>query len=219
MYQCSICEKKFETRFAYNGHKQSHTQHKLRGEGKKSKSKSPISEIHKCKFCGKQFESGRQLGGHTGGCSKNPNSTKKLKLLSDIAKTQKHTPETKEKMSKSRREYLRKNPDQVPYRLYHSSNESWPESVIRKSLISENIADWTQEYAMGIYSVDFAFPNKKLAIEIDGSTHLIDSVKRKDKIRDEYLSEQGWKTIRFTAKRVKHDLQGVINDIKNALVA
>ena len=40
---------------------------------------------------------------------------------------QRHSEETKKKISEIRKKYLSENPDKVPYKLNHSSTESYPE--------------------------------------------------------------------------------------------
>ena len=40
---------------------------------------------------------------------------------------------------------------------------------------------------MGKYSIDFAWPDLKLAIEIDGSQHNFPDRKKSDKLKDKYL--------------------------------
>ena len=85
----------------------------------------------------------------------------------------KHTQETKDKISKHRKEYLRNNPDKVPYLLNHSRKESYPEKYFTKIFINEKI-DVIKNYKIGLYELDFSIPNKKIDIEVDGSQHYFD---------------------------------------------
>lgn len=130
---------------------------------------------------------------------------------------QKPTAETKDKISKSRIKYLMEHPDKVPYKINHSSKKSWPEQVFENALISSGIDGWKYAYQNGIYEYDFAWPEKKIDVEIDGSTHKLEKVKRIDQRRDNFSRSQGWRVIRFEASRVKSDVIGCINELKTIL--
>jgi len=52
------------------------------------------------------------------------------------------------------------------------------------------------EYQVGNYFIDIAFPNKKIAVEIDGIYH-DDERRKKDNERDHWLQNQGWIVLRF----------------------
>jgi very-short-patch-repair endonuclease len=114
-----------------------------------------------------------------------------------------HSEESKKKISERRLKFLYENPDRVPYVVNHSSNESYPEKIFRNALCAAKIEGWVAKYRAGIYEYDFAFPEHKLDIEIDGGTHILEKVKRIDARRDEWSESQGWKVIRFSAKKVK----------------
>lgn len=109
-----------------------------------------------------------------------------------------HSEETKKLLSDIRKEYLKNNPDKVPYLLnHHSKGESYAESYWRIILESNNI-EFTSEYRIGIYSLDFAIADKKIDLEIDGDQHYIDErIIESDKRRTLYLQENGWKVIRI----------------------
>lgn len=126
----------------------------------------------------------------------------------------KHTEETKKKISEIRIKYLQEHPDRVPYVINHSSKPSWPEEVFKNALLSSGIEGWEYKYRNGIYQYDFAIPGKKIDIEVDGGTHETEKVKRIDKRRDEFSRQTGWTVIRFTAKQVKKDVVGCINELK-----
>ena len=85
---------------------------------------------------------------------------------------------------------------------------SYPEKIFKNALEENKIEGW-------IY--DFAFPELKLDIEIDGGTHLMEKVKQIDKRRDEFSRSQEWKIIRFTAKEVKENVTKCINEVKKFL--
>jgi very-short-patch-repair endonuclease len=130
----------------------------------------------------------------------------------------KHSQETKDKLSVIRKKFLSENPDKVPYRLNHSSKESYPEKIFREAL-EQNILDipWIQEYHFGVYSFDFAFPTLKIDVEIDGATHKLPKVKEIDLRRDKEANDNGWIVVRFDAEKIKYDTSVCVDKIKNLI--
>lgn len=106
----------------------------------------------------------------------------------------KHTEETKRKISEARKKYLNEHPDKVPFKLNHSSKESYPEKYFKAWLKKEKIFE-VQELQIDRYTLDFAWPDKKIYLEIDGSQHKLDWMQEHDRIRTEYLDNLGWKCI------------------------
>lgn len=94
--------------------------------------------------------------------------------------------------SESVKRWCAEHPSEVPYRKYHSSKESYPEKYFREVLENSKI-DFNQEYSVNRYSLDFAFPEKKLYFEVDGKQH--ENMKEHDAIRTKFLEENGWKLL------------------------
>jgi len=216
MYVCKICDKKFDKRHSYIGHCSSHN----RGLSYKEKRKSKkIVEIENkiCEYCKKIFDSGFKLGGHKTNCKKNPEFEKNELLrknkISKITKGKKLSEDHKIKISEARKKYLNDNPGKIPYLLNHSSRESYPEKIFRENLEIRGIKGWEQEYPIKRYSLDFAFVEKMIDIEIDGETHNLQEVSKKDIERDYILSSMGWKIIRIKAKDIKNNINSVMNFI------
>lgn len=126
-------------------------------------------------------------------------------------KNKNHSDTTKNKISESQKRYYDQNPDKVPYRLYHGSKQSYPEMIFEKYLKEYSIEGWIYNYQFGRYNFDFAFPEWKLDVEIDGQTHNKEKVKLIDKERDEYTISQGWKVIRFKAADIRDNVYDCIN--------
>src|SRR5262245_18189029 len=61
--------------------------------------------------------------------------------------------------------------------------------------------------------VDFACPEKKLVVEIDGSQHGEHHQAQADAVRDQNLQKLGWTVIRFWNDDVLRDIEGVCNHI------
>lgn len=128
-----------------------------------------------------------------------------------------HSKETREKISKARIKYLTENPDKVPYLINHSSKKSYPEQIFENALLSSGLTGWTYAFQHGIYEYDFAWPEKKIDVEIDGSTHLLEKVIEIDARRDAFSKEKGWIVLRFTASRVKKDVMSCIEELRKYL--
>jgi len=63
------------------------------------------------------------------------------------------------------------------------------------------------------YVLDFYCHSVKLAVEIDGSVHSLEEVKKNDTARQKYLEQNGISFQRFSNYQVKHELENVISII------
>jgi very-short-patch-repair endonuclease len=128
-----------------------------------------------------------------------------------------HSDETKEIMRVKRIEFMKNNPDKTAWR---TSNLSYPEKLFLEKL---EISNWGEkysiirEYCFFPYFIDFAFVNEKVAVEIDGSQHLLTDRKESDDKKDKLLLNDGWSVIRITDKEVKSNLDNVMLEIENIL--
>ena len=75
-----------------------------------------------------------------------------------------------------------------------------------------------RQFSFGRYVVDFYAYQQRLVIEIDGDYHQSLQQKEYDTIRTHFLEKIGCQVIRFTNNQVIHDLDGVLNTIKKAIV-
>ena len=67
------------------------------------------------------------------------------------------------------------------------------------------------------YILDFYAPSVKLVIEIDGGIHEKPEQKEYDKIRTDFLKENGLKVIRFTNEQVLNELEFCLAEIHRAI--
>jgi very-short-patch-repair endonuclease len=70
---------------------------------------------------------------------------------------------------------------------------------------------------IGDYIVDFFCPRVKLAIEIDGSHHLVGETVEYDRIRDDYLSSLGLRVLRFSNSDVMKNVEAVVERIREEI--
>jgi very-short-patch-repair endonuclease len=75
---------------------------------------------------------------------------------------------------------------------------------------------YRRQHPAGPYVLDFFCATANLAIEVDGEAHSLGDRPDKDLARDEWLEEQGIRTMRIPAHEVLNNLNGVIEHIGNA---
>jgi hypothetical protein len=68
--------------------------------------------------------------------------------------------------------------------------------------------------------VDFAYVDRKLAIELDGSTwHTDPAAWERDRRRDQLAAAAGWQVVRFTWRQVVDDADSVIATLRSVLAS
>ena len=72
-----------------------------------------------------------------------------------------------------------------------------------------------RQYIIGEYIVDFFFRQSMVIVEIDGDYHFTEEQQIKDKERQEWLEQQGYKVLRFMNDQVMFDTDKTIDIIKN----
>lgn len=133
----------------------------------------------------------------------------------------KHTEETKQKLSKIRKEYLKNNPDKHPWKN-NSKFKSVPCEKFKEKLRLENIS-FVEEYQPLIpenyYSIDIAFPDKKIGIEINGNQHYNSdkSLKPYYQQKHDKLVNNGWKIFEYHYSIVycEKTLNEIVDTLKN----
>lgn len=129
----------------------------------------------------------------------------------------KHTEETKKKLKEIRLRFMRDNPDKTAWR---KNNLSYPEKLFLNKLESlswDKQYSIVREYSFFPYFIDFAFINEKVAVEIDGSQHLLEERVLKDNDKDELLFNNGWKVVRISENEIKNNIENVFLKLENIL--
>jgi very-short-patch-repair endonuclease len=101
---------------------------------------------------------------------------------------------------------------------------------LRKNMTDSERALWTRLRAkqlhgvqfyrqkpIGEHIVDFYAPGAKLVVEVDGSQHKEDNQMEKDEVREEYLSRQGLKLLRFNSREVLKNTDAVVQRIYDVM--
>ena len=101
---------------------------------------------------------------------------------------------------------LRKNATDAERRLW---------SKIRGKQLKEY--QFYRQKNIGDYIVDFYCPAAKLIVEIDGGQHYAETNIVKDEARDKFLSDLGFRVLRYSNIDVFKNIEGVVTDIYNHL--
>lgn len=209
-YTCRYCNKRT---FSIHKYLQSH-------ENKCKLKKNTKDEIYTCRFCNEKSFSGlRNIRRHEKYCKNNPNGERhgtfgtksseetKAKLkgkslteeqrqkLSNSLRGKKYTQERKDKMSIRRKRYLAENPDKHPWKK-NSKFISWPCEKLKEKL-REKDYKFIEEFSILNYSIDIAFPERKLGLEVNGNQHYDSQgvLKEYYQKRHEEIEKLGWKLI------------------------
>jgi very-short-patch-repair endonuclease/uncharacterized Zn ribbon protein len=102
-------------------------------------------------------------------------------------------PETKQKISLAQKKLIAEGKF-VGWKSRKDKEPSYPEKYFISLFENEHIIGWERDHKIGRWFIDFAFINKKLALEIDGKQH--EERKEQDKIKDDFLINNGWKVFR-----------------------
>lgn len=102
---------------------------------------------------------------------------------------------------KEKRRQLRKKPTKAEKTLWMS---------LRKKQI--NGIRFLRQYSVNYFVIDFYAPSIKLAIEVDGSSHI--GKEEYDKERQNYIESFNIKVIRFTNEQVLGNTDRTVEEIK-----
>jgi len=175
----------------------------------------------------RQAHLGKQLGNkHSLGIKKSQETIKKQKETLAITNQTEETKQRRSLASKqinsdpqireaSKQRAIKQIKDPTSKFGKWPGRDSYPEKYFKNFLESlgaiEN-EDFFREYQVGKYRIDFAYIDEqgKRAIEIDGGQHLLQEAIEHDRIRDEYLIEQGWQVFRIPVKNLYRFLEPML---------
>lgn len=208
-WKCTVCGNVFRTRALLQTHrKEQHSEIKMT---------SSFTDLisYDCPFCGRHRANVRRCAksAHILHCSKNPDRVpKKRHKLSDEQKKL-----ISEKMKKA---HLEGRAGTFPSRknCEHSYPEKWLIGVLNRELGFIEDKDYKTEYFFHKQFLDFAWPERKLCIEIDGQQHER-FVERKlnDAKKDENLKAENWKLLRLRWSDICNNTQEYIQQILSFL--
>jgi len=191
MYKCKNCGKEFENIKSYAGHMSRYS--------RKIKHIKITDKIHICKYCSKKFDSGPLLGNHIRLCKLNPFYQERIEKMRLAGIARKVSDSTKLKVSDGMKLAHKEGRAWNIGMSRWNNKSSYPEQFFMKVIENEfKDKNYIHEYSIGIYSLDFAWPEKKKDIEIDGDQHQrFEEYKKRDIRKDEFLLQNGWKILRI----------------------
>ena len=71
-----------------------------------------------------------------------------------------------------------------------------------------------RQHPIGRYVADFVCTDKKIVVEVDGSSHFNDKVKERDMKRQDWLEQNGYVVLRFWDHQVTKNVLGVLESIR-----
>jgi very-short-patch-repair endonuclease len=81
---------------------------------------------------------------------------------------------------------------------------------------------FNRQRPIGNYISDFVCKELKLVIEVDGYSHLLEEIMKRDELKEDYLKREGFRILRFEDNEVLKDIGNVIrvieDEIENILI-
>ena len=136
---------------------------------------------------------------------------------------------TKKKISESNRKTQKEKWAKIPKDEKYKILENWMKAGCAKNQdTSIEVAvqnelkllgvEFEKQKHIGPYFIDIFIPAKSVAIECDGDYwHSFEDRKEKDKMRDEWLKEQGIIVIRLPEHAIRNDVKGLVKYVVKLL--
>lgn len=211
MYTCKYCGKVFSNKQQLGGHitfceLNPNKHHNLDLLHLARNNKNDKLEKHVCKYCGKKIGNKGCLVLHERKCKLNPlyvPTQKQIECEIKKNKPRKLSEETKQKIREGLAKWKKENEQLF---LEYSRGKSKCCENFKQMLRNKNIS-FVEEYTPFIperlYSLDIAFPNEKIGIEINGSQHYKTNGELNEKTieKQKYFEAQGWKIFQIYYKQ------------------
>lgn len=152
-------------------------------------------------------------------CSKIKASSEKLSKTTKGRPGHKMSAEARKKISEARKKYIKEH-NGIWWNSRSNYKRSYAEEWTKKIIETEvNDNTFIEEYHFGRWFLDFAWPDKKIYIEIDGDQHEWPERKKTDEEKDSYCIANGWKVLRLKWKDICNNTQIAINVIKEFILS
>lgn len=240
IYKCEYCNKIYTHKYVFNRHLKTHSEYKpkeytwqckycenkplfktrkilekhIKLNHKENKTRLDFKDNFICQYCNNVlYTTTGGIKGHERQCSKNPN--RKLPDLSKC-KSEEFRRQASERM-KERHKLGLAATFQSRKNMFHSYPEKWLISVLKNDFNQIENIDYETERPFHKFFLDFAWPEKRLCIEIDGELHRYERQQKNDKEKDRLLKENGWKELRLKWGYISSNKIEAIKLIENFL--
>lgn len=220
MCKCKYCGKEFDNKLKLGGHitfckKNPNIEHnKKQLELARKNIKHNSNQNLHCQYCGKEIGNKGCLILHEYHCIKNPNhqlsKTQKYKLYKDNKRDENGKIQSfwkGKKLSEEHKQHIKeglqhwKETHKEEFLNYSRSKSKCCENF--KNYLKQNNIDFVEEYCPypneRLYSLDIAWPDEKIAVEINGSQHY-DNKGNLNKLtldKQKFFEDHGWKIIQI----------------------
>jgi len=136
------------------------------------------------------------------------------KMSEDAIRKYQECPELRKHLSKKTKELYRKGILKSP--LASLGNGYGPTPYERLAWVFLEPLGFVREYPVSSdrtgppYKLDFAHPELKIDVEIDGKQHRETRVRERDETRDQHLASLGWRVIRIANDSITSVLLGIL---------
>lgn len=217
IFKCKFCERTFGTRNACNSHSGKCKQNpEVFRRETKEKSEAWYAAMHAKKgHAMNQYIKAKELGLPKPVVS--DETRKKLSLASSKYRASEKTKKKiSESMKKAHAEGRAHNIGECRWNNEPSYPEQWFMKVLKNEFGFEKDKDYKMEYPFHKFSLDFAWPDKKICIEIDGEQHQrFQEQKQRDIEKDKLLKSEGWVELRKLWKDIFSSPKAFIEEVKN----
>lgn len=98
-------------------------------------------------------------------------------------------------------------------------DSSFPERLLWAKLRNRQLSGWKfrRQHPIGPYFADFACPEVKLVVELDGDTHGEEPQQHRDAVRTRLMETEGWQVLRIWNAYLMENIDGVLDTILDNL--
>ena len=96
---------------------------------------------------------------------------------------------------------------------------TFPERLLWAKLRNRQLSRWKfrRQHPIGPYFADFACPEVKLVVELDGDTHGEEVQQHRDAVRTRFMELEGWQVLRIWNAHLMENIDGALDTILDTL--
>lgn len=216
MFECKVCQKEFSNKGGWVTHER--TCEKVSTYSEEIE-KLYTEDLWSIKQIANKFNLGTMIIARVLGKNVRTPSEGAIVAHKKYPETFKHSDETKDVLRVKRLSFIKNNPNKTAWR---TKNISYPEKLFLNKITElgwDKKYSIVREFSVFPFFIDFAFMNENVAVEIDGSQHLLPDRKERDEKKDKLLIENGWTIIRISENEIKKNIEETLVKIETILLS